>query len=95
MTGFEVYDMSSIPATVMKLKLINTEEPSLFFRLDKLRSIVGCINTLETFLIDLLDSIFVEACDICDILIGVCSVGEQITNVLKQSLGDPMAGCLE
>ena len=82
MSGFEVYDMGGIPAAVMKLKFVNTEESGWFFRLDKLSATTGRINTLKTFFVDLLDRVFVKPCDICDILVGVSSMSEQITNLL-------------
>ena len=55
MTGFKIYDMSGISATVMKLKLINAEISGRLLGLDKFRAIVRCIKPLETLFIDLLD----------------------------------------
>ena len=58
MTGFKVYDVSGIASAIMKLELIYTEIFSLFFRLYKLIAVIGCIDTLETLFINLLDRVF-------------------------------------
>ena len=73
MTGFKIYDMSGISATVMKLKLINAEVLGWLFGLNELSAVIRCIKPLETLFIDLLDYVFVKPGDICYVFIGMRS----------------------
>ena len=90
MTGFKVYDVSGIAPTIMKLELIYTEIFSLFFRLYKLLTVIGCIDALETFFINLLDRVFAKSGDLCYLLVCISPSGKQITSILMKRIRNEM-----
>ena len=90
MTGFKVYDVSGIASSVMKLELIYPEVFSLFFRLYKFLAIVGCIDALETFFINLLDRVFAKSGDLCYLLVCISPSGKQITSILMKRIRNEM-----
>ena len=91
MTGFKVYDMSGITAAVMKFELIYTEVFSLLLRLYELLTIIGCIDALEAFFINLLNGVFAKAGDLCHLLVCISSSGKQITGILMKGIRNEMS----
>ena len=90
MTGFKVYDVGGIASAIMKLELIYAEIFSPFFRLYKLLAVIGCIDTLETLFINLLDRVFTQPGDLSHLLVCISSPCKQITGILMKRIRNEM-----
>ena len=90
MSGLQINDMGGIPSAVMELKLVNAKVFRGLLRPFEFLAADG-VFFLEALLVNVLDHILPEACDIRHILQGVGAVLKQIPGIPLKLLGDTMS----
>ena len=95
MTGFEVYDMRGISATIMEFEFIDAKVSCLLLKLNELLATISGIELLETLFVNRLYDVFVETGDLCDLFIGIGASRKKIPGVLIQCRCDTMSFCFE
>ena len=70
----------------MKLELIYAEVFSLLFGFYELLAVIGRIDALETFFINLLDCVFAKPGNLSHLLVCISPSGKQITGILMKRI---------
>ena len=65
---------------------IYAEVFSLLFGFYGLLAVIGRIDALETFFINLLDCVFAKSGDLCHLLVCISSSGKQVTGILMKRI---------
>ena len=95
MACLQIDDVRSIFVAVMKLELVYSEEPCLFFRFDKFAATIRRIEFLEAFLVNRFNGVLSKPGDFGNLLVCLRSSGKQVTNILEQSIRNEMSICLK
>lgn len=81
MPGMQICDVCRIFVAIMKLKLINAQENSLFFRFGKLLTVNG-VFLFQALKIDVLDGILAKTGKLGNLFQRICATRKKVSGII-------------